>query len=361
MLVKTDSSHSSSSSFNKTPPTDTTTKELKSHKPSERIIGGIPKAVPVEKMADPRTVDFVLKSLLSGGVAGMCAKTAVAPLDRIKILLQAHSKHYKHLGVFSGLRGIVEKESLVALYKGNGAQMVRIFPYAATQFTSFEMYKKLFGEHTHIGRFFAGSAAGVTAVALTYPLDTIRARLAFQVAGEHLYNGIFSCATHIFKQEGGIRALYRGFVPTLCGMVPYAGLSFYCFESFKYLCMKYIPEMTCSGNERNTGGLVLKLPFKLLCGGLAGAVAQSVSYPLDVTRRRMQLAMMDEGTRKFGSMGMVQTLRLIYKDNGVIGGLYRGMSINYLRAIPMVAVSFTTYELVKQMLNMDTGLAIKTG
>jgi len=94
---------------------------------------------------------------------------------------------------------------------------------------------------------------------------------------------------------------------------------------------------------------------------LAGAVAQTFSYPMDVTRRRMQLAMMDEKTRKFGSMGMVQTLRHIYNDHGVSRGLYRGMSINYLRAIPMVAVSFSTYELVKQMLKLDTGLDIKTG
>ena len=60
-------------------------------------------------------------------------------------------------------------------------------------------------------------------------------------------------------------------------------------------------------------------------------------------------------------MGMFQTLHHIYKDHGVTRGLYRGMSINYLRAIPMVAVSFSTYELVKQMLNMDTGIAMKTG
>lgn len=73
----------------------------------------------------------------------MCSKTTVAPLDRIKILLQAHSQHYKHLGVFSGLRHIVVKESFLALYKGNGAQMVRIFPYAATQFTAFELYKRV--------------------------------------------------------------------------------------------------------------------------------------------------------------------------------------------------------------------------
>lgn len=58
------------------------------------------------------------------------------------------------------------------------------------------------------------------------------------------------------------------------------------------------------------------------------------------------------------SMGMVKTLTLIYKENGVIKGLYRGMSINYLRAIPMVAVSFSTYELMKQSLQLDTGMKI---
>jgi len=60
--------------------------------------------------------------------------------------------------------------------------MVRIFPYAAAQFTSYEWFRKVLGENTHIGKFAAGSAAGVTAVVLTYPLDTIRARLAFQVS-----------------------------------------------------------------------------------------------------------------------------------------------------------------------------------
>lgn len=55
---------------------------------------------------------------------------------------------------------------------------------------------------------------------------------------------------------------------------------------------------------------------------------------------------------------MVQTLLLIYKENGVYHGLYRGMSINYLRAMPMVAVSFSVYELMKQALNLDTGLKL---
>jgi solute carrier family 25 protein 16 len=309
-----------------------------------------------------KNVDFVLKNLLAGGIAGMVSKTTVAPLDRIKILLQAHSKHHEFHGVFSGLRHIVKTESPWAMYKGNGAQMVRIFPYAATQFTAFEVYKRyldgVFGATSHIDKFIAGAGAGLTAVTLTYPLDTIRARLAFQISGEHVYTGIVHAAVTIFKEEGGTRALYRGFIPTLMGMVPYAGLSFYCFEYLKYGCMKYLPALTCHPCEKNTGGLVLALPAKLICGGLAGAVAQSVSYPLDVTRRRMQLAFMNPQTHKF-AQGMFNTLKLIYKENGVVKGWYRGMSINYLRAIPMVAVSFTTYEMCKQLLNLDTGLQVK--
>lgn len=314
-------------------------------------------------MEQKNDLDFILKNLLAGGVAGMCAKTTVAPLDRMKILLQAQSSHYKNHGVLGGLTAIVKKESLIALYKGNGAQMVRIFPYAATQFTSFEIYKKyLSGVHIpvvqHGDKFVAGAAAGVTAVTLTYPLDTIRARLAFQITGEHKYTGIAHAATTMFKTEGGIRALYRGFVPTMMGMVPYAGFSFYCFEYLKFICMKYVPTTLCRKCDRNTGGLVLTVPGKLVCGGLAGAVAQSVSYPLDVTRRRMQLACMDAQTAKFGSTGMVKTLTLIYRENGVVKGLYRGMSINYIRAIPMVATSFSTYELMKQLLHLDTGMMV---
>lgn len=55
---------------------------------------------------------------------------------------------------------------------------------------------------------------------------------------------------------------------------------------------------------------------------------------------------------------MIKTLTLIYRENGVVRGLYRGMSINYLRAIPMVATSFSTYELMKQLLHLDTGMKV---
>nr|XP_032519146.1 graves disease carrier protein-like [Danaus plexippus plexippus] len=291
-------------------------------------------------MDQKNNLDFILKNLLAGGVAGMCAKTTVAPLDRIKILLQAQSSHYKHHGVFGGLMAIVKQESLIALYKGNGAQMVRIFPYAATQFTSFEIYKRYLSGLSvplvqHGDKFVAGAGAGVTAVTLTYPLDTIRARLAFQVTGEHRYNGIVDAATTIFKTEGGILALYRGFVPTMVGMVPYAGFSFYCFESLKFLCMKYLPSSLCKKCDRNTDKY----------NDLLWINIRSKLYIIKISFTNSRT-------------GMIKTLTLIYRENGIVKGLYRGMTVNYIRAIPMVATSFSTYELMKQLLHLDTGMKI---
>lgn len=71
----------------------------------------------------------------------------------------------------------------------------------------------------------------------------------------------------------------------------------------------------------------------------------------------MQLGIMHHANHKYSS-SMLQTIKMIYKENGIIKGLYRGMSINYLRAIPMVSVSFTTYEIMKQILQLDTGIKL---
>jgi len=62
-----------------------------------------------------------------------------------------------------------------------------------------QLLGSILGNGSHVAKFVAGSSAGVTAVTITYPLDTIRARLAFQVTGEHMYNGIVHTAKCIIQ------------------------------------------------------------------------------------------------------------------------------------------------------------------
>jgi len=299
------------------------------------------------------TPSIIAKSLLAGGVAGMCAKTAVAPLDRVKILLQAQNKHYKQLGVAASLKKVVTNEGTLALFKGNTAQMVRVFPYGALQFTSFELFKTLLpslglgwlGKEAHTMKFVAGSLAGLTAVSATFPLDTIRARLAFQVVGETKYQGILHAGGSIMRTEGAV-GLYRGLTPTLLGIIPYAGLSFYFFELLKTKLLKHF---LWARSKTPSGEMTLVLSAKLLCGGLAGALSQTISYPLDVARRKMQLGV-------GGNMRGV--LVNTYNQEGIVRGLFRGMSVNYVRAIPMTAISFSVYESMKQLMGLKTSLKI---
>ncbi|KAE8590857.1 hypothetical protein XENTR_v10018232 [Xenopus tropicalis] len=298
---------------------------------------------------------YWLRSFVAGGVASCCAKTTIAPLDRIKILLQAQNVHYRHLGILATAFAVQKKEGFLGLYKGNGAMMVRIFPYGAIQFMAFDKYKKMIKKkikHSeHVPRLMAGSMAGITAVIFTYPLDMVRARLAFQVKGEHRYNGIIHAFKTIYLKEGGIRGYYRGLVPTIVGMAPYAGFSFFTFETLKTAGLRHAPELLGKPSSDNPDVMVLKTHASLLCGGIAGAIAQSISYPLDVTRRRMQLSAILPDSDKCRTM--FQTLKYVCMQHGIRRGLYRGLSLNYIRCIPSQAVAFTTYEFMRQVLHLN--------
>ncbi|XP_012694378.1 graves disease carrier protein [Clupea harengus] len=298
---------------------------------------------------------YWVRSFVAGGVAGCCAKSTIAPLDRVKILLQAHSPHYKDLGVIATLKAVPKKEGFLGLYKGNGAMMVRIFPYGAIQFMAFDNYKKFLNKRLgisgHIHRLLAGSMAGMTAVICTYPLDVVRARLAFQVTGHHRYTGIVNAFQTIYLKEGGYSGFYRGLTPTLIGMAPYAGFSFFTFGTLKSLGLAHAPELLGRPSSDNPDVLVLKPQVNLLCGGIAGAIAQTISYPLDVARRRMQLGSVLPDSEKCSSL--TNTLKHVYSQYGIKAGLYRGLSLNYIRCIPSQAVAFTTYEFMKQVLHLN--------
>ncbi|XP_076436161.1 solute carrier family 25 member 16-like [Babylonia areolata] len=300
-----------------------------------------------------------VKTFVAGGVAGCCAKSAVAPLDRVKILMQAHNTHYKDLGVYGTFKEVLTKEGALGLFKGNGVQMIRIFPYAAIQFTAFEQYKDWLKpripNHPHLDRLLAGSLAGLTAVLITYPLDVVRSRVAFQVKAGPLEMGMRGMVRTMRLTEGGMRPFYRGIVPSIIGMAPYSGISFYSFTMIKTWCLDNYPDILGKPCPQNTGGLVLVVPAKLVCGGLAGAMAQTVSYPLDVVRRQLQLGKMHSEMKRFEGRSWYEIMVLVYHDHGMTKGLFRGMSINYLRIMPMVGISFTVYEMTKQFLGLDTG------
>lgn len=296
------------------------------------------------------------KELIAGGAAGAFAKTAVAPLERVKILLQTRTQGFQSLGILQSLRKLWQYEGVRGFYKGNGASVLRIVPYAALHYMTYEQYRCwILNNAPSVGTgpvvdLLAGSAAGGTAVLCTYPLDLARTKLAYQVSNvaqpvnslgnfgrQPVYNGVKDVFKTVYK-EGGVRSLYRGIGPTLIGILPYAGLKFYIYEDLK----SRVPE----DYKRS-------VILKLSCGALAGLFGQTLTYPLDVVRRQMQVQnkQPQNANDAFRIRGTFQGLFLIIRCQGW-RQLFAGLSLNYVKVVPSVAIGFTTYDMMKNLLGV---------
>eukprot|EP00210_Caulerpa_lentillifera_P004134 g3940.t1 len=272
---------------------------------------------------------------IAGGVAGAIARTASAPLDRIKLLFQAvassGTSSTAYTGVWQSIVKIFKEESLLSFWKGNGTNVIRIFPYSAAQLMANDQYKRLLvnaeGELTVPRRLMSGALAGMTATTLTHPLDTVRLRLALPT---HPYSGMTNAFMTISRTEGPI-ALYKGLLPTLIGIAPYAALNFACYDLFKHYFY----------GGSNTKQNVFS---NLLIGAVSGTFAATVCYPLDTIRRRMQM----KGITYTSQLNAFVT---IWKMEGH-RGFYRGWSANTLKVIPQNSIRFVSYELMKKLLGV---------
>ncbi|WCJ29430.1 Mitochondrial substrate carrier family protein [Euphorbia peplus] len=297
------------------------------------------------------TVPVYVKELIAGGAAGGFAKTAVAPLERTKILLQTRTVGFQSVGVFHTLKKVFRHEGFVGFYKGNGASVIRIVPYAAIHFMAYEQYRCwILNNCPALGSgpvidLLAGSVAGGTAVLSTYPLDLARTKLAYQVSNTSVssqgsmksvyarpvYGGLKDVLTSVYK-EGGTRALYRGVGPTLTGILPYAGLKFYIYEELK----RRVP-------EENQKSIVMRLS----CGALAGLFGQTLTYPLDVVRRQMQVENLQPSIQGHGRYRNTWHGLSTIAHNQGWRQLFAGLSVNYIKIVPSVAIGFTAYDAMK--------------
>ena len=191
---------------------------------------------------------------------------------------------------------------------------------------------------------FCGACAGITAVTITYPLDIVRTRLSIQSASfaslttlretERKLPGMYGTLVHMYKTEGGIRALYRGILPTIAGVAPYVGLNFMTYEVVR----KYLtPE-----NQKDPS------PWRKLCAGaVSGGFAQTCTYPFDVLRRRFQINSMEGMGYKYNSMW--EAVKQIVATEGV-RGMYRGILPNLLKVAPSMASNWLAFEMTRDFL-----------
>uniref|UniRef100_A0A914PK45 ADP/ATP translocase n=1 Tax=Panagrolaimus davidi TaxID=227884 RepID=A0A914PK45_9BILA len=202
-----------------------------------------------EKLRRERTRKFLI-DFVSGGTAAAVSKTAVAPIERVKLLLQVQdaslsiAAHKRYKGILDVLVRIPKEQGFKAFWRGNLPNVVRYFPTLSLNFAFKDIYKMLFlnnvDRNKRYWRFFAGNlaaggAAGATALCFVYPLDFARTRLAADVGkgSTREFKGLVDCLVKILKSDGHI-GLYRGFLVSVQGIIIYRAVYFGMFDTVRH-------------------------------------------------------------------------------------------------------------------------------
>jgi solute carrier family 25 (mitochondrial adenine nucleotide translocator), member 4/5/6/31 len=241
------------------------------------------------------------KDFVAGGISAAISKTAVAPIERVKLLLQVQhaskqitvDKQYK--GIIDAFVRIPQEQGILSYWRGNLANVIRYFPTQALNFAFKDKYKQVFlggvDKNTQFWRYFAGNlasggAAGATSLCFVYPLDFARTRLAADVgkgAAEREFSGLGNCLTKIFKSDGLV-GLYRGFNVSVQGIIIYRAAYFGFYDTAKGMLPD--PKKT-------------PIVISWMIAQTVTTISGIISYPFDTVRRRM---MMQSGRAKSDRM-----------------------------------------------------------
>jgi solute carrier family 25 phosphate transporter 23/24/25/41 len=145
---------------------------------------------------------------------------------------------------------------------------------------------------------------------------------------------MWTLLANMYRTEGGFPALYRGIVPTVAGVAPYVGLNFMVYEMAR-------TQFTVEGQKDPSA------VGKLAAGAVSGAVAQTITYPFDVLRRRFQINTMSGMGYQYA--GIWDAIHSIVRTEG-IRGMYKGIVPNLLKVAPSMASSWLSFEMTRDML-----------
>jgi solute carrier family 25 (adenine nucleotide translocator) protein 4/5/6/31 len=280
-------------------------------------------------MAQKKKLSFAENFGLSGAAA-IISKTAAAPIERIKLLVQNQDEMIKAGRLDKPYKGVIDctvrtfqTEGVLPFWRGNLANCIRYFPTQALNFAFKDQIKAVFKQRKEDGyainfgkNIASGGTAGAMSLCFVYSLDYARTRLANDAksgkkGGERQFNGLIDVYRKTLKSDGFV-GLYRGFVISCVGIVVYRGCYFGFYDSLKPIVL-----------GDNAG---LFLSFAL--GYVVTITSGLISYPIDTIRRRMMMTS-GEAVKYKGSMDCAVQ---IIKNEGFMS-MMKGAGANILRGV----------------------------
>ncbi|XP_028309202.1 solute carrier family 25 member 45 [Gouania willdenowi] len=278
---------------------------------------------------------------LAGSISGALGLSVGHPVDTVKVRLQAQSIYN---GIFHCVAKTYSNEGIRGFFKGMA------FPVMTTGITNsvvFGSYSNALDYLSQTQRkdrngdkpasaahvFTAGCFSGLVQVLVCAPIDLVKVRLQGQTTVDR-YRGPSHCVSIILREEG-IQGLFRGGLALALRDVPCYGLYFLPYEVIR-------KALTENGKQPGTFAI-------LMAGGVAGVVTWSFATPMDVVKARLQMS--GAGGQVYD--GVLDCMRVSAREEGV-RVFFKGLTLNSVRAFPVNAVTFLSYEYLMRIFYPST-------
>jgi len=292
---------------------------------------------------------FMLDMLL-GGVSGAIVKTAMAPVERVKLLLQTQDSNpkvisgeiAKYTGIGDCFARVSAEQGMKAFWRGNFVNCIRYAPQQGSALAFNDQIKRMSPKYNPKTDFYkdfgikllAGGAAGGLANVVCYPFDFARTRLASDLGkGGGQFNGIADCIMKTVA-TGGITGLYRGSAITVAGAFVYRGGQLGLFAQ--------IQDMNPYKTDKGMIGIVAAF----VCATVARTITTPFNYPFDTIRRRMMLDS-DKPAEERLYKSAVDCFIKVSKNEGA-AGMYKGLIPELFRGLggPLVLTAYDRIKLI---------------
>ncbi|CAD5234476.1 unnamed protein product [Bursaphelenchus xylophilus] len=287
------------------------------------------------------------KDFTAGGWAAVVAKTIIAPVERVKLILQLQNAQ-STIEVSKRYRGMVDcfvrvprEQGFLSFWRGNWSNILRASSQESLGMAFKEIFKKYLvtkdSDYTKFvaGNFMAGGLSGCATFCFIYPLDFSRTRLAIDMgkdASSREFNGLMDCLMKIGKHDGFF-GLYRGFLPSLQYIFLYRATYYGLFDTLKVVAVD-------AGLAKHND-LSFSLAFAI--AQYTAIMAAMLSYPLDTVRRRL---MMQAGKKVHAYNGTLDCAKKIYRAEGW-RSFYNGAFVNAIRGVGAALVLALYNEMSK--------------
>ncbi|CAD8127889.1 unnamed protein product [Paramecium sonneborni] len=276
------------------------------------------------------------------------SKTATAPLERMKLILQVSpilKCEDKIDRTWLGIQQIYKTQGLYSFWRGNGLNVIKTIPNAAIRFTVYDKFKHYVSEYRQkenyirkvTNRLVAGFCTGLLNQIIHYPLEVLRVKLTVDMSHcnkTSMYSGFIDCIKKTYNFQG-FSGFYQGFIISSCGIIPYLGISFLVHDQLRdYIPQQHKPDLS-----------LIQLAKFIGIGSISTIIATALTYPIDTIRRRIQIN---------GSLGALSAyvsfsdcVKKMRKE-GLIS-YYRGFWITLIRIVPAASIQFTCFDYLREL------------